>query len=93
LQGGDLSMTDLDAVSTRHPIFVIYVDGQVALPPTTPELMAKSLASYAKRAAAIDQETSKRQIDSTRAIWMPYAMCQSAAALQPSAPGRRRTGP
>lgn len=27
LQGGDLSMTDLDAVSTRHPIFVIYVNG------------------------------------------------------------------
>ena len=27
LQGGDLSMTDLDAVSTQHPIFVIYVNG------------------------------------------------------------------
>ena len=102
LQGGDLSMTDLDAVSSRHPIFVIYVNGHegvanglafqlakipedvgelpggghfgrgpdgklsgliyeppallrfmtIALPPTTPELMAKSLASYAKRPAA-----------------------------------------
>ena len=29
LQGGDLSMGDLDAVSTRHPIFVMYVNGHV----------------------------------------------------------------
>jgi predicted amidohydrolase YtcJ len=30
LQGGDLSMSDLDAVSTEHPIFVWYVNGHVA---------------------------------------------------------------
>ena len=29
LQGGDLSMEDLDAISTRHPIFVFYVNGHV----------------------------------------------------------------
>lgn len=29
LQGGDLSMTELDAVSTTHPIFVFYVNGHV----------------------------------------------------------------
>ena len=29
LQGGDLSMADLDAVSTTHPIFVFYVNGHV----------------------------------------------------------------
>ena len=29
LQGGDLSMTDLDAVSTGHPVFVLYVNGHV----------------------------------------------------------------
>ena len=30
LQGGDLSMEQLDAISTQHPIFVIYVNGHVA---------------------------------------------------------------
>jgi predicted amidohydrolase YtcJ len=30
LQGGDLSMPDLDAVSTEHPVFVWYVNGHVA---------------------------------------------------------------
>ena len=30
LQGGDLSMSDLDAVSTEHPVFVWYVNGHVA---------------------------------------------------------------
>ena len=30
LQGGDFSMTALDAISTRHPIFVWYVNGHVA---------------------------------------------------------------
>jgi predicted amidohydrolase YtcJ len=30
LQGGDLSMKQLDAVSTEHPIFVWYVNGHVA---------------------------------------------------------------
>ena len=29
LQGGDLSMKDLDAISTEHPIFVLYVNGHV----------------------------------------------------------------
>ena len=29
LQGGDLSMEDLDAISTEHPIFVLYVNGHV----------------------------------------------------------------
>lgn len=29
LQGGDLSGADLDAVSTEHPIFVLYVNGHV----------------------------------------------------------------
>ncbi len=29
LQGGELSMTDLDAVSTEHPVFVMYVNGHV----------------------------------------------------------------
>ncbi len=29
LQGGDLSMEELDAISTRHPIFVFYVNGHV----------------------------------------------------------------
>ena len=30
LQGGDLSMSDLDAVSTQHPVFVWYVNGHTA---------------------------------------------------------------
>jgi predicted amidohydrolase YtcJ len=30
LQGGDLSMSDLDSVSTEHPVFVWYVNGHVA---------------------------------------------------------------
>jgi predicted amidohydrolase YtcJ len=30
LQGGDLSMEELDAISTQHPIFVLYVNGHVA---------------------------------------------------------------
>ncbi len=30
LQGGDLSMSDLEAVSTRHPVFVWYVNGHTA---------------------------------------------------------------
>jgi predicted amidohydrolase YtcJ len=30
LQGGDLSMSDLDAVSTERPVFVWYVNGHVA---------------------------------------------------------------
>jgi predicted amidohydrolase YtcJ len=29
LQGGDLSMQELDAISTQHPIFVFYVNGHV----------------------------------------------------------------
>ena len=29
LQGGELSAADLDAVSTKHPIFVMYVNGHV----------------------------------------------------------------
>lgn len=29
LQGGDLSMADLDSISTSHPIFVMYVNGHV----------------------------------------------------------------
>jgi predicted amidohydrolase YtcJ len=29
LQGGNLSMQELDAISTRHPIFVLYVNGHV----------------------------------------------------------------
>ncbi len=29
LQGGDLSMGELDAISTQHPIFVVYVNGHV----------------------------------------------------------------
>ena len=29
LQGGDLSMEELDAISTRHPVFVCYVNGHV----------------------------------------------------------------
>jgi predicted amidohydrolase YtcJ len=29
LQGGDLSMEKLDAISTQHPIFVLYVNGHV----------------------------------------------------------------
>jgi len=29
LQGGDLSMEQLDAISTQHPIFVVYVNGHV----------------------------------------------------------------
>jgi predicted amidohydrolase YtcJ len=30
LQGGDLSMSDLDAVSVQHPVFVWYVNGHTA---------------------------------------------------------------
>jgi predicted amidohydrolase YtcJ len=30
LQGGDLSMSDLDAVSKKHPVFVWYVNGHTA---------------------------------------------------------------
>jgi predicted amidohydrolase YtcJ len=101
LQGGDLSMTGLDEISTEHPIFVMYVNGHVgaanamaferakipenagelpggghfgrgpdgklngliyeepallrflavAVPPTTPELIAKALTSYTRQAA------------------------------------------
>ena len=29
LQGGDLSMEEPDAISTRHPIFILYVNGHV----------------------------------------------------------------
>ena len=29
LQGGDLSMEELDAISTQHPIFILYVNGHV----------------------------------------------------------------
>lgn len=120
LQGGDLSMATLDAVSTQHPIFVIYVNGHegagnglafqlakipedvgelpggghfgrgpdgklngliyeppallrftsVALPPTTPELMSKSLASYAKRAAAAGN-TTLHEPGSIKPEWVP----------------------
>lgn len=107
LQGGDLSMADLDAVSTTHPIFVFYVNGHVgaantlgfqqagigqdvgelpggghfgrgpdgilngliyeqpalmrflnvALPKTTPELVAEALTSYLTVAAAAGNTT------------------------------------
>ena len=120
LQGGDLSMTELDAVSTQHPIFVIYVNGHegaanglafqlakipedvgelpggghfgrgpdgklngviyeppallrfmaAALPPTTPELMAKSLASYAKLAAAAGN-TTLHEPGTIKPEWVP----------------------
>ena len=120
LQGGDLSMADLDAVSTQHPIFVIYVNGHegaanglafqlakipedvgelhggghfgrgpdgklngliyeppallrfmaVALPPATPELMAKSLASYTKGAAAAGN-TTLHEPGSIKPEWVP----------------------
>jgi predicted amidohydrolase YtcJ len=120
LQGGDLSMADLDAVSTQHPIFVIYVNGHegaanglafqlakipedvgelpggghfgrgpdgklngliyeppallrfmaVALPPTSPELMSKSLASYTKRAAAAGN-TTLHEPGSIKPEWVP----------------------
>ena len=120
LQGGDLSRADLDAVSTQHPIFVIYVNGHegaanasafdlakipedvgelpggghfgrgpdgklngliyeppallrfmaIALPPTTPELMAKSLAAYAKRAAAAGN-TTLHEPGTIKPEWVP----------------------
>jgi predicted amidohydrolase YtcJ len=106
LQGGDLSMQDLDAISTEHPIFVIYVNGhesaangkaferakitedvgelpggghfgrgsdgklngliyetaaleflKLAIPPITPELIAKALVTYASKAAAVGNTT------------------------------------
>jgi predicted amidohydrolase YtcJ len=107
LQGGDLSMKELDAISTQHPILVMYVNGHVAaanaiaferakipedvgelpggghfgrgpddklngliyeepallrflgaaVPPMTPELIAKSLVSYTKQAAAAGNTT------------------------------------
>ena len=120
LQGGDLSMTDLDAVSTQHPLFVISVNGHegaanasafelakisedvgelpggghfgrgadgklngliyeppallrfiaIALPATTPELMAKSLASYARRAAAAGN-TTLHEPGTIKPEWVP----------------------
>lgn len=107
LQGGDLSMAELDAISTEHPIFVLYVSAHTAavntkaiedanlqqnisdipggghfgrdahgrlnglvyempamrrfldhaLPPLTPEFMAKAVVAYAKRAAAVGNTT------------------------------------
>ena len=134
LQGGDLSMADLDAVSTGHPIFVIYVNGHegaanglafqlakvaedvgelpgggrfgrgpdgklnglmyeppallrfmaVALPPTTPELMAKSLASYANRAAAAGN-TTLHEPGSIKPEWVPMlAKLSNALAVRMS---------
>lgn len=134
LQGGDLSMTDLDGVSTQHPIFVIYVNGHegagnvlafqlakipedvgelpggghfgrapdgklngaiyeppallrfmaVALPPTTPELMAKSLASYAKLAAAAGN-TTLHEPGTIKPEWVPMlAKLSNALAVRMS---------
>src|SRR5271165_6024637 len=134
LQGGDLSMTDLDAVSTRHPIFVIYVNGHegaanglafqlahipedvgelpggghfgrgpdgklsgliyeppallrfmtVAPPPTTPDLMAKSLASYAKRAAA-SGNTTLHEPGTIKPDWVaPLAKLSNTLAVRMS---------
>ncbi len=107
LQGGDLSIGDLDAVSTQHPVFVMYVNGHVgaantlayqragigpdvgvlpggghfgravdgslnglmyeqpalmrflglAVPPTTPELIATALTEYTKTVAAAGNTT------------------------------------
>jgi predicted amidohydrolase YtcJ len=41
LQGGDLSMKDLDAISTEHPIFVLYVNGHVGAANTKAFQLAK----------------------------------------------------
>jgi predicted amidohydrolase YtcJ len=107
LQGGGLSMSDLDAVSTSHPIFVVYVNGHVgagnamaferakipqdvgelpgggrfgrdgggklngliyeepallrfiavAVPPVTPDLIAKAVASHTRKVAAVGNTT------------------------------------
>ena len=107
LQGGDLQMSDLDAISTEHPIFVWYVNGHeaaangmalqtakippdigdlpaggrfgrgpdgklnglifeesavlrvlsVALPPLSPELMAKAVTTYTRQVAALGNTT------------------------------------
>ena len=107
LQGGELSMAALDAVSAQHPIFVMYVNGHVgagnsmaferagigpevgtiaggghfgraadgtldgliyeqpalmrflsvAVPPSTPRLIAEALTDYAKQAAAAGNTT------------------------------------
>ena len=107
LQGGDLSSTDLDTVSTEHPIFVMDVNGHVgaantlafqkagigedvgvlpggghfgrgpdgkldgtiyeqpalmrflgiAVPPSTPQLIADAISAYAKTAAAAGNTT------------------------------------
>lgn len=134
LQGGDLSMTDLDAVSIQHPIFVIYVNGHegagnglafrlakvpedvgelpggghfgrgpdgklnglvyeppallrfvaVALPAATPELMTKSLVSYAKAAAAAGN-TTLHEPGSIKPEWVPMlAKLSNALAVRMS---------
>lgn len=107
LQGGDLSIEMLDAVSTQHPIFVIYVNGHtgaansaafklanvtrdtgglpgggrfghapdgklngliyeepallrfadLAIPKTTPEMIAQIVTSYTKQVAAVGNTT------------------------------------
>lgn len=107
LQGGDLSVGDLDAVSATHPVFVMYVNGHVgaantlalqragigpdigvlpggghfgraadgslnglmyeqpalmrfvglAVPPTTPQLIAAALTAYTKEVAAAGNTT------------------------------------
>jgi len=41
LQGGDLSMAELDAISTQHPIFVLYVNGHVGAGNTLAFTLAK----------------------------------------------------
>lgn len=45
LQGGDLSMAELDAVSTTHPIFVWYVNGHTAAANSLAFRLAKISAS------------------------------------------------
>ncbi|WP_294540446.1 amidohydrolase [uncultured Rhodoblastus sp.] len=119
LQGGDLSMKDLDAVSTEHPIFVLYVNGhesaangqafqlakitedvgeiaggghfgrgpdgklngliyetavlsflKIAIPPLTPELIARAMATYAGKAAAAGN-TTLHEPGTVKPEWAP----------------------
>ncbi len=54
LQGGNFSMQELDAISTRHPIFVLYVNGHVGAVtrwPSSAQRSPRTSANY--QAAAI----------------------------------------
>ena len=135
LQGGDLSMAALDAISTEHPILVVYVNGHVgaanalafqlakigedvgalpggghfgrgpdgklngliyeepallrflavAAPPVTADLIAASLVSYTKKAAAAGN-TTLHEPGTVKPEWVaPLAKLSNTLSVRMSA--------